>query len=132
MPVVSITLPTQLLKKFEEFMKSRGYYSRSEAFRDAIRNLLSEAELAGLETENVVTVIMLTRDYGRKDIENKISEIKHQFDDVVLESTHRHIDKKFCLDIFIAEGSHKRIVELVGRIRGMRGLHQLKTMFISL
>ncbi|MHA1581174.1 MAG: CopG family ribbon-helix-helix protein [Candidatus Baldrarchaeia archaeon] len=28
MPVVSITLPSELLRKFDEFVKSRGYYSR--------------------------------------------------------------------------------------------------------
>jgi metal-responsive CopG/Arc/MetJ family transcriptional regulator len=46
MAVVSVTIPNELLRKFDEFMKTRGYYSRSEAFRDAIRSLMAEAELA--------------------------------------------------------------------------------------
>ena len=132
MPVVSITLPSQLLKKFDEFMKTRGYYSRSEAFRDALRNLMAEAEIAKIEGEKVATTIMVTRDYARKNVESKISELKHEFDDVVVESLHRHIDKKYCLDIFIAEGDYKRILDLVGRIRGMKGLQQITTMFIPL
>lgn len=42
MPIVSLTLPEELLERFDELVRSRGYYSRSEAFRDAIRSLISE------------------------------------------------------------------------------------------
>ena len=112
MPVVSITLPSELLRKFDEFMKSRGYYSRSEAFRDALRNLMAEAEIVKLKNENVVTIIMVTREYARRDIELRLSELRHEFDDVVVENIHRHIGKQYCLDIFIAEGKHKRSARL--------------------
>ena len=132
MPVVSITLPSELLRKFEEFIKSRGYYSRSEAFRDAIRNLIAEAEIVKGTGEKVATMIILTRDYARKDIEGKISEIKHQFDDVIVESIHRHVKRKYCIDVLIAEGDRERIATAIGRIRGIRGVYQVKTLFLPL
>ena len=132
MPVVSITLPSELLRKFEEFIKSRGYYSRSEAFRDAIRNLIAEAEIVKGTGEKVATMIILTRDYARKDIEGKISEIKHQFDDVIVESIHRHVKRRYCIDVLIAEGDRERIATAIGRIRGIRGVYQVKTLFLPL
>ena len=132
MPVVSITLPSPLLKQFEEFINNQGYYSRSEAFRDALRNLMSETRLLKEDSTRVAATIVLTRDYARTDVENKISEIKHQHDDVMLESIHRHFEKKFCVDIFVAEGSKDRIMSVVSRIRGLRGIHQVKTVFVSL
>jgi len=132
MTVVSVTIPGELLKKFDEFMKTRGYYSRSEAFRDAIRNLIAESELAKLETGNVAATIMTTCEYARKDVDLKITEVRHEFDDVVLENVHRHIDDKYCLEIFIAQGKNERILDLVGRVRGMRGIQQVKAMFMSL
>ncbi len=132
MTVVSITLPGELLKKFDEFMKTRGYYSRSEAFRDAIRNLIAESELARLETGNVATTIMTTCDYARKDVDLRITEVRHEFDDVVVENVHRHIGEKYCLEVFIAEGNYQRILDLIGRIRGMRGIQQIKAMFMPL
>jgi len=132
MTVVSVTLPSELLKKFGEFMKTRGYYSRSEAFRDAIRSLMAESELAKIETGNVATVIMITCDYARKDVDLKVGEVRHEFDDVVVENVHRHIGEKYCLEIFIAEGSHPRILDLIGRIRGMRGIQQVKALFMPL
>jgi len=132
MAVVSVTIPNELLRKFDEFMKTRGYYSRSEAFRDAIRSLMAEAELAKMETGNVAATIMITCDYARKDVDLKMTELRHEFDDVVIENIHRHIREKYCLEIFIAEGNNNRILDLVGRVRGMRGIQQVKAMFMSL
>ena len=130
--VVSITLPSMLLRKFDEFRKTRGYYSRSEAFRDAIRNLIAEAEVANLKEGRVATTIMITCDYARKDVDRRVSEVRHEFDDVVVENVHRHIEKKYCLEVFIAEGNLPRILDLVGRIRGMRGILQVKAIFMPL
>ena len=132
MTVVSITLPSELLKKFDEFIKTRGYYSRSEAFRDAIRNLIAEAEVASFKGGRVATTIMITCDYARKDVDRRVSELRHEFDDVVIENVHRHIEEKYCLEIFIAEGTLQRILDLVGRIRGMRGILQVKALFMPL
>lgn len=130
--MISITLPLDLLKKFDEFMKTRGYYSRSEAFRDAIRNLISEAEIAKFAAGNVAATIMTTCDYARKDVDLKITEVRHEFDDVVIENVHRHIDGKYCLEIFIAEGNNDRILNLINRLRGMHGIQQVRAMFMPL
>jgi CopG family transcriptional regulator, nickel-responsive regulator len=132
MTVISITLPGELLTKFDEFMKTRGYYSRSEAFRDAIRNLIVESEIARTETGEVAATIMITCDYARRDVDLRMTEVRHEFDDVVVENVHRHIDDKYCLEIFIAQGKNKRILDLIGRVRGMRGIQQVKALFMSL
>ncbi len=130
--MISITLPNDLLRRFDEFMKTRGYYSRSEAFRDAIRSLISESEISRAETGNVSATIMITCDYARRDVDLKVTEVRHEFDDVVVENVHRHIDDKYCLEIFIAQGKNERIVDLIGRIRGMRGIQQVKALFMAL
>ncbi len=111
--VISITLPSDLLDRFDEFMKSRGYFSRSEAFRDAVRNLISEAEIAKISSGNVAATIMTTCDYARKDVDLKISELRHEFDDVVIENVHRHTNGKFCVEIFVTEGNNDRIFNLI-------------------
>jgi CopG family nickel-responsive transcriptional regulator len=132
MTVISITLPGELLNKFEGFMKMRGYYSRSEAFRDAIRNLIAESEIAKLETGDVAATVMITSDYARRDVDLRMTEVRHEFDDVIVENVHRHIEDKYCLEIFIAQGKNQRILDLIGRVRGMRGIQQVKAMFMSL
>jgi len=132
MTVISITLPSGLLVKFDDFIKARGYYSRSEAFRDAIRSLIAEAEVAKLETGTVAATMMITCDYARRDVDLRMSEIRHEFDDIVVENFHRHIDQQYCLEVFIAEGDYQRVLELIGRVRGMRGIQEVKATFLPL
>jgi len=132
MTVISITLPSDLIRKFDEFVKARGYYSRSEAFRDAIRSLIVEAELAKLETGRVAATMMITCEYARRDVDLRMSEVRHEFDDIVVENFHRHIDQQYCLEVFIAEGDYRRVLELIGRIRGMRGIQEVKATFMPL
>jgi CopG family nickel-responsive transcriptional regulator len=132
MTVVSITLPNALLKKFEEFSKERGYYSRSEAFRDALRSLIAEAEIAKTETGTVAATMMITCEYARRDVDLRMSEVRHEFDDIVVENVHRHINKQYCLEVFIAEGNYQRVLELIGRVRGMRGIQEVKATFMPL
>lgn len=130
--VVSITLPEELLQQFEKFMENRGYYSRSEAFRDAIRNIIAESEINRLGEDKSTATIMVTSGYNRKDVENRISEIRHEFDDILIENIHRHIKDQYCLEILIAEGDSKRILDLMGRIRGIRGIQQVKAVFMPI
>jgi CopG family nickel-responsive transcriptional regulator len=113
-------------------METKGYYSRSEAFRDALRNLISETELATAQTENVAATIMVTCDHQRKDVDIKLTELRHEFDDVVIENVHRHIGEKYCLEIFITQGNNTRILTLINRLRGMHGIQQVKSMFLML
>jgi len=132
MTVISITLPNDLLKKFDQFIKARGYYSRSEAFRDAVRSLIAEAEVAKLETGTVAATMMITCEYARRDVDLRMSTVRHEFDDIVVENFHRHIDQQYCLEVFIAEGDYQRVLELIGRIRGMRGIQEVKATFLPL
>lgn len=132
MTVVSLTLPDELLERFDEFVKSRGYYSRSEAFRDAVRNLISEWELSRREFNYVATTIMITSDYKDEEVDLRIGEIRHEFDDVVVENIHRHIGQRYCLEILLVEGDYRRVLDLIGRIRGIRGIKQVRTLFLPL
>jgi CopG family nickel-responsive transcriptional regulator len=132
MTVISITLPPDLLRKFDDFIKIRGYYSRSEAFRDAIRSLIAESEVAKTERGNVAATIMITCDYLRKDVDLRVTEIRHEYNDVVIENVHRHIGDKYCLEIFIAQGDNDRILNLISRVRGMHGIQQVRALFMPL
>ncbi|WXG41196.1 MAG: nickel-responsive transcriptional regulator NikR [Candidatus Freyarchaeum deiterrae] len=130
--MVSITLPEDLLEQFEKFMETRGYYSRSEAFRDAIRNLIAESEINKLGEKKSSATIMVTSEYKRSDVENRISEFRHEFNDIIIENIHRHIKDQYCLEILIAEGESKRLLDLMGRIRGIRGIQQVKAVFMPI
>ena len=130
--MISITLPSDLINKFDAFIKDRGYYSRSEAFRDAIRSLMVEAELGNIQADKVATVVLTACDIRRKDVDVRLVELRSDFEDVVVENLHRYIEQEYCIDIFLAQGERKKILDFIGRVRGTRGVQQVQTVFLPL
>ena len=132
MTVVSITLPGELVTKFDAFVKERGYYSRSEAFRDAIRTIMDQSELGKLETTSEAAIVMTAADIRRRDIDVRLVELRNEFEDIVVENLHRYIEKEYCVDVFLLQGGHSKILDFLGRVRGTRGVQQVQTIFLPL
>jgi len=132
MVVVSITVPENLMKKFDSFLKTRGYYSRSEAFRDALRSLMSESQQVEKEWGTVVATVVVRYENSKKDVTTRLVRLTCDCDVIVKESLQRHLDDHQCLSVFVAEGTVQRIRSLAGRIRGMRGIEQVETVLIPM
>jgi len=128
MPIISLAVPNELLKKIDEYVRHRGYYSRSEVFRDAVRNLIEETEY--LSKEKISATIMVTYDKDNTSLSRIMGKLNHDFNDIVVESIHRHLGGNFCIDIFITEGDKQRVMELLSKIRGLHGVYHVKHMFI--
>jgi len=132
MTVISITIPSELVKKVDRLVKERGYYSRSEAFRDAVRSLVAEAEMERLEEGRLAAVILIASDLRRKDVDVKLVELRNEYEDVIVENLHRHVENEYCIDVFVAQGERRRISEFVGRVRGTRGIREVRSVFLPL
>lgn len=126
MPVISISMPPLLLQKLESHIKTHGYTGRSELIRDAVRDLLTEFELARSDQTLVVATITVIYDHVQPGIDEKLIRLRHEYNDLITTNIHLHIQQKFCLEIFVAEGIQTRIVTLLGRIRATRGVLSVK------
>lgn len=126
MPVVSISLTSNLLKKLNDVLKEKGYSSRSEAIRDAVRDFLSEYELSRFEEGMITATISVISEYERRDIDERLTRLRHEYDELVTGNMHLHLGKVYCLEIFIAQGESKQVLNFIGRIRAMRGIQQVK------
>ena len=78
------------------FMQERGYSSRSEAIRDAIRDLLSEFELSRFETGKVTATITVISEHERHDVDEKLMRLRHEHDETVSSNMHIHLGKRYC------------------------------------
>lgn len=126
MPIISISLTSNLLRKLGAFMKTRGYSSRSEAIRDAIRDLLSEFELSQFETGKVTATITVISEHERHDVDERLMRLRHEHDEIVSSNMHIHLGKRYCLEVFITEGETEEVLNFISRIRAMRGIQQVK------
>ena len=126
MPIVSISLTSELLRKLDKFMKERGYSSRSEAIRDAIRDSLSEYEMDRFKKGRVKATITVISERERHDADERLMRLRHEHDKIVSGNMHIHLGKIYCLEIFITEGDVNDILNFISKIRAMRGIHQVK------
>jgi len=126
MPIVSISLTSELLRKLDKFMKERGYSSRSEAIRDAIRDSLSEYEMDRFKKGRVTATITVISERERHDADERLMRLRHEHDKIVSGNMHIHLGKIYCLEIFITEGDVNDILNFISKIRAMRGIHQVK------
>ncbi|MHA1311967.1 MAG: CopG family ribbon-helix-helix protein [Candidatus Helarchaeota archaeon] len=126
MPIVSVSLTSTILNDLEKLIKKRGYYSRSEAIRDAIRAMLLDYDLSLKNEDMVFAMIIVVNDFVREDVEIRLSKLRHEFNNLIIEDIHRHIKEQYCIEIFLAEGRNSEVSDLIGRIRGIKGVNQVK------
>ena len=131
MPIVSISLTSNLLRKLDEFIKERGYSSRSEAIRDAVRDLLAEFELSKLEKGKVTATVTVISGHERH-VDERLMRLRHEYDSIVSANMHIHIDQIYCLEVFVTEGEAEEVLDFISRVRAMRGVQQVKYTMVPL
>jgi len=132
MPVISISLSNELLRKLDKFMVERGYSSRSEVIRDAVRDLITEYELSKFEEGKVTATITVITDHEKRELNERLMWLRHRYDKVVSADMHIHLGGRYCLEIFITGGDIKDVLDFIGRIRAMRGIEQVKYTMVPL
>jgi len=125
MTIVSMSLDAATLRKLEEVVRRRGYPSRSEAFREALRDFIDEAEWAH---ESGTTTLVLAAVVDKESTKTDLVHIQHRFEEIRT-MLHTHLDEASCLEIFVAEGPSGRLKEFVQALRRVKGVKAIK--FIS-
>jgi CopG family nickel-responsive transcriptional regulator len=116
-----VSLNQELLKKFDSLNRKKGYKNRSEAIRDLIREELVVQEWGG-EGQETVGVFSLVYDHHQSDLSQTLNSIQHKHLDVIVSSTHIHIDEHNCLEVIILKGSNKKIQKISSVLTSTRGV----------
>ena len=114
MPVVSISLNEKILEDLEKVKTDLGYSGRSEIIRAAIRLFVNESRIQGSLKGNVQGVLIVIHDHTAED---KVSEVKHDYLDVIYTQLHNRFQEGKCLELFIIDGDAKRVIGLVNQMR---------------
>ena len=125
MTIVSISAPDELLERFDEAMGLKGFRSRSDAVREAMRSFVDEAEGDSIEGENQIVITMVYDEVGPR---GELSVLQHRYEEIQM-MLHLHLEKGQCMEVFIARGPNSRLREILGKIRKVRGVRSIR--FIS-
>jgi CopG family nickel-responsive transcriptional regulator len=115
-----VSLEKKLLDEFDALIKRKSYPNRSEAFRDLIRQELVKEEWA--KGGEVVGAITLVYDHHKRELVNKLTDIQHDFQEVIISTQHIHLDHDNCLEIIASRGNPKDVKSLADTLKSVKGV----------
>lgn len=110
-----VSVDTKLLHSFDKLIKKLGYKSRSEAFRDLIREKLVSEEWEDKKAETV-GVLALIFSHDSRELTEILTRIQHKYLDVIVSSTHIHLDHHNCLEVIILKGKSFLVREISDKL----------------
>jgi CopG family nickel-responsive transcriptional regulator len=123
---IGVSLPSNLLNKFDTIIRGRGYSSRSEGIRDAIRGYIIEYEWMERESGEEIGTITYIYDHSQRGLGDELTNVQHQFLGMIRTSTHIHLDEENCFEIIVMKGDAKKIKSLAEDIMSLRGVKHVK------
>ena len=109
MTVISVSLSSKLLNEIDNLKEEMGFSGRSEVIRASTRMLIADnrekEELRG-DMNSILVLI------HNKQVEDRVTEIKHDFEDVISTQIHSHLRENKCLELFILDGDAQRMNQL--------------------
>ncbi|MBC8521338.1 MAG: CopG family ribbon-helix-helix protein [Candidatus Syntrophoarchaeum sp.] len=110
MRIISISLTEELLEEIDGLQKELGFSGRSEVIRAGARMLLADNKEKEKLEGRLNSVLLLIH---TQKVEDTVTEIKHEFGDIISTQIHNHLRGDKCLEVFILDGDAARIKHLV-------------------
>ena len=115
-----ISLEKDLIEEFDKHIQGRNYKNRSEAIRDLIRaDLVKKQWLCDNEVAGAIT---MSYDHHKRDLVNKLMDIQHDFQKLVISTQHIHIDHHNCLEIIAVRGKAREVEKLASLLKSQVGV----------
>lgn len=123
---IGVSLPSKLLQKFDGIIQGRGYSSRSEGIRDAIRAYIVEYEWMERESGEEIGTITYLYDHDQRGLGDELTSVQHEYLGMIRSSTHIHLDHENCFEIIVIQGDAKKIKTLAENIMSLKGVKHVK------
>ncbi len=118
---IGVAIDSGLLEKFDHLIASRGYTNRSEAFRDLIRDELVEKSWQD-PASNVVGTVTLVYDHHVRLLNEKLTDIQHDFHSHILSTLHVHLDHDHCLEVLVVRGKAAAVQKIADTLISTKGV----------
>ena len=106
MPIVSLSLPDQMVKAMDEIQDSVGFAGRSELVWAAFRLLLEDTRDKDALTGKTNAVVVIG--HASED-EEPVTRLKHAYGDIVKTHIHARVSQEDCVEVFLLAGEGRQI-----------------------
>lgn len=116
-----VSVETELLMAFDLLLESKGYATRSEALRDMMREYLIENTISNPDAIVMGTLTLLyTHSHG--DLMHRLTDLQHDYHDIVVSSLHMHQDAHNCMEVLILKGKQSIVQQIADKLISTKGV----------
>ena len=115
-----VSLEKELLGSFDCLIKEKNYTNRSEAFRDLIRQELIKKQWH--QNKEIAGAITLIYDHHKRELINRLTDIQHNFQKLIISTQHIHLDHNNCFEIIAIKGNPKQAQKLADTLSAVKGV----------
>jgi len=123
---LTISLDEPLAEEFDSLVDTLGYGNRSEAYRDLLRKELEERRVRGGGAPFCVANVSYVYNHHKRELSSRLAAIQHDHHDLVLATTHAHLDHHDCIETVLLRGPTAKVVELAESIVAETGVRHGK------
>lgn len=113
---VSLALDEELIRTIDNLMARYGEINRSRFINSLLANALTGMMEEVAKEEHVVSLVILMYDHTIGEVEKNVTDLQHEFRDLIRVVTHIHVSDKDCVEVIHAMGKYGRVQELVQRL----------------
>jgi CopG family transcriptional regulator, nickel-responsive regulator len=118
---IGVAIDSALLDKFDQLIAKRGYTNRSEAFRDLIRDELVQKSWESPDS-HVVGTVTLVYDHHVRMLNEKLTDLQHEFHRSILSTLHVHLDHDNCLEVLVVRGKAGVVQKIADTLISTKGV----------
>ncbi len=115
-----VSVEKEVLGLLDNFIRDNQFPNRSQAIRHLIQRL--EVEKQWNADQVVGGSITLLFDHHKRELLDKITDVQHDFHQVILCSQHIHLDHDNCMEIIALKGKASVLKDLADRLTGIKGI----------
>ena len=115
-----VSIKDDLLGRFDAHISRKGYPTRSKAIEDVIRETLKKESLkTGRKGTGAITLVY---DHHKRELVSKLTDIQHDFHNMVICNQHVHLDHHNCMEIIVVKGTYKQMSDLADKLQSAKGV----------
>jgi CopG family transcriptional regulator, nickel-responsive regulator len=118
----TISLDGELAEDFDALIAERGYASRSEAVRDVLRSHLQSWAEQRRASGHCVATLSYVYNHHERDLCERLTHLQHEQHDLVVSTTHAHLDHDQCIESVILKGRTSDVRRFADSLIAERGV----------
>jgi CopG family nickel-responsive transcriptional regulator len=119
-----VSLDKEIMEELDQYVKTNNFPNRSQALRNLIEQYAVEQKW-NCDNE-VAGAIVIVYDHHRRNIDQEINEVQHDYHNLILSTQHVHLNHETCLETIVVRGKASELTRLADQIITLKGIHHGK------